>query len=216
MSVGLVVKPLIAGFAAISFMPARSAPSANNFTFKLDTALIALLPVSLGEFGEDPAAGLGERFYRDIRWFGALFAVTVVDEETRASRSLTRGHVSPAVADHEASLEVNAEFAGGLHEHSRFWFTAVAAVGVAVVADFDVVERQVFFQAPVHGLDGFELDPSGRDVRLIRDDDVQAPRATQRRKRLANSLEDFLLFDGLRRVRSSAPNNRLVDDAIAV
>src|SRR5882762_6122188 len=86
MSVGFVVKPLIAGFAAISLMPARSAPSANNFTFKLGTVFIALLSVSLGKFGEDAATGLGEGFYRDIGWFGALFMVAVVDEETRASR----------------------------------------------------------------------------------------------------------------------------------
>src|SRR5882672_1105863 len=173
MSVGLVVNPLIAGFAAISLMPARSAPSANNFTFKLGTVLIALLPVSLGEFGEDPAPGLGQRFYRDIGRFGALFAVTIIDEEIRASRGLTRGHVPPAVAYHEASPEVDPEFKSRLQQHSRFRFAAIAAIGITVVADLDVVERQVSLQAPVHGLYRFEFDLSGRDVRLIRDHDIQ-------------------------------------------
>src|SRR5258708_39117891 len=114
MRVGLVVNPLIAGFAAISLMPARSAPSANSFTFRLGTALIALILVSLWESGEDPARGFGQGFYRDIRRLGVLFAVTVVDEEIRAPRRLARGHVAPAVAHHEAPLEVDAEFACGL------------------------------------------------------------------------------------------------------
>src|SRR5438034_6820472 len=38
--VGLVVNPLINGFAAISFMPARSAPSANSFTFSAFMSLM--------------------------------------------------------------------------------------------------------------------------------------------------------------------------------
>src|SRR5258705_371613 len=187
MSVGLVVNPLIAGFTAISFMPARSAPSANNFTFKLATALIALLLVSLGEFGENPAAGLGQRFYRDIRRFGALFVVRIVDEEIRASCGLTRGHIPPAVADHEASFEVDSEFKSRLQQHSRLRFAAIAAVCIAVVADFDVVERQVLLQAPVHSLYGFELYLSGRDVRLIRDHDIQESGIAKRQERASHA-----------------------------
>src|SRR5258708_12280075 len=86
MSVGLVVNPLIAGFAAISLMPARSAPSANSLTFRLRMALIALILVSLRESREDPARGLGQRFYRDITRLRPLFALAVVDEEIRTPR----------------------------------------------------------------------------------------------------------------------------------
>src|SRR5882762_2070034 len=173
MSVGLVVNPLIAGFAAISFMPPRSAPSANSLTFRLGTALIALILVSLRESLEDPARGFGQRFYRDIRRLGALFAVAVVDEEIRTPRRLARPHVPPAVAHHEAPFEVDAEFERGLEQHSRLRFAALTAVGVAVVADFDVIERELVLKTLVNGLDRLDLQLSGGDIGLVRDDDVQ-------------------------------------------
>src|SRR5260370_3165040 len=110
MSVGLVVNPLIAGFAAISLMPARSAPSANSLTFRLGMALIALILVPLRESREDPARGLGQRFYRDISRLGTLFAVAVVDEEIRTPRRLARPHVPPPLAHHETPLQLDAEF----------------------------------------------------------------------------------------------------------
>src|SRR5882762_2593563 len=179
MSVGLVVNPLIAGFAAISLMPARSAPSANSFTFRLGTALIALVLVSLRDSREDPAHSLGQRFYRDIRRLGALFAVAVVDEEIRTPRRLARRHVPPAVAHHEAPLEIDAEFAYGLEEHSRLRFAALAAIDVAVVADFDIIEREFIPKTLVNEFDRLDLQLSGGHVGLVGDDDVQKSGAPQ-------------------------------------
>src|SRR5215510_2022745 len=124
MSVGLVVNPSIARLEAISLMPARSAPSANSLT--LGRELIALPFVSLRKFGENSAAGLGQRFYRDIRRVGAPFAVAVFNEEICASDGLSCGHVPPPIAHHEALREVDTEFARGLQEQSGLRLAAIA------------------------------------------------------------------------------------------
>src|SRR5262245_4596262 len=107
MSVGLVVKPLIAGFKAISLMPVRSAPSANSFTPISVAVPIALVLVYSRKAGEDAPLGFGQRFYRDIGRGGALFTIAVIDEEARASCGLACSYVTPPVAHHEAGLEVD-------------------------------------------------------------------------------------------------------------
>src|SRR5258708_3296220 len=106
-SVGLVVNPLIIGFAAISFMPARSAPSANSLTLRSLVAFTdfspwnALRKIACGP--QDKGRRFGQRFYCKVRFLGSFFRVLIVDEVIfPAARRLAGADVAPAVADHRA------------------------------------------------------------------------------------------------------------------
>src|ERR1700724_131171 len=177
-SVGLVVNPWIAGLAAISLIPERSAPSANSFTLSWAVSVIVRSILS-GASCQDSTACLGERFYSHIGRLGAFSDVPVIDEEIGASRCLAGRHVPPPVAHHEALPEVDAEFTGGLQEHSRLGLAAMAAVGIRVKADSCGIQGQIEPQAPVHRLDDLDSLLAGRHVRLVRHDDVQKARASQ-------------------------------------
>jgi len=52
----------------------------------------------------------------------------------------------------------------GLEQHSRLRFAALAAVGVAVVADFDVIEREFILETLVNEFDRLDLQLSGGDI----------------------------------------------------
>src|SRR5947209_16844429 len=107
-SVGFVVNPLIIGFAAISFMPARSAPSANSLTFRFLTSLTGF-PLDWLLVQQDMLRRFGQRFYRNVRFFGPFFRIRIVDEERLALRRLRRPHVAPAIAHQETCGKIDAQ-----------------------------------------------------------------------------------------------------------
>src|SRR5712672_466 len=118
-SVGLVVNPLIMGSAAISFMPAMSAPSANSLT--LSCLMSIETPFSLSRAvasSEDEGRRFGQRFYCNVRFIGPFFRVLIVDEVIFATRGLSRANVPPAVADQKAVRQVYAELASGFEQHA--------------------------------------------------------------------------------------------------
>src|SRR5438270_548383 len=119
-SVGFVVKPLIIGSAAISFMPARSAPSAKSFTFRLLTSLKKpFLPLGgLRGRPHDNRGRIGQRFYRNIRFLWPFFSVSIVNKQCLAAGRLGSSHIAPTISDHKTFCEVDPELLRGFEKHS--------------------------------------------------------------------------------------------------
>ena len=90
-----------------------------------------------------------------------------------ASTSLLR---SP---DHEALIQVNAEFHRRLEDHARFGFAAVAAVGLPVKTSLDRVDRQFARHGVVHSVHFRPGDHAISHVRLVRDYRQQESRSLQ-------------------------------------
>src|SRR5579863_3199863 len=103
-SVGLVVNPLMSGFAARSRMEARSAPSAKILTrYKAISGILRRgRSMARASGSKNPVGGLAQRADAHERTIGALFGVAVIDENRSATSALSGGDVAPAVAYDEA------------------------------------------------------------------------------------------------------------------
>jgi hypothetical protein len=104
--------------------------------------------------------------------------VSTIEENSSAACADAGLYVAPAIADHEARIEVDPASLGGVDEHSGLGLAACAPVRVVVRANDDLVERKRHDQSVVNAPDGlFGLRPAG-DVRLVCDDDeLEAGRA---------------------------------------
>src|SRR5712671_1064624 len=216
-SVGLVVNPLILGSAAISFMPARSAPSAKSFTLSCLISIDTPFPLSRAvAFLEDEGRRFGQRFYCNVRLIGPLFGVSVVDEVIFATRRLARGDVAPAVAHQKAALKFYAELVRGFEQHAGLRLAAGAMVRIGVEAHLDEVDAKAFAEKCVYLLDRLaSLLPRG-DIRLVRHDDVQesaTPKAFQRR---GNARQDLQFLQRVGGIRLTVAHHAAVEDAVAV
>ncbi len=73
------------------------------------------------------------------------------------------------IADHEALLEIDAEFAGRLKDHSGFGLAALACFALPVKAGLYRVDRQVARHDFMHRIHFRSSDQSVPHVRLVRD-----------------------------------------------
>ena len=71
------------------------------------------------------SAASGQIASRKIGFLLQFFGITAVNENGPAAGGMTTIHVPPAVTDHPALREVNAQFARRAQQHAGFWFAAV-------------------------------------------------------------------------------------------
>src|SRR5437016_8781975 len=106
----------MSGLAYISSIPARSAPSANNFTLRSVSGFIGVRsqPAAL----QDVVRGVPERRGAEVGGPDRPhLVVAVVNEDGGAAGAPSGLDVLPPVAHHEARAEVHALAGGGLGEH---------------------------------------------------------------------------------------------------
>src|SRR5205809_5567028 len=141
MRVGFVVKPETTGLVASSAIALRSAPSAKIFTRRRLTTSFIASPFP-GRQTKNPLRRLLEIPHCCIGLGRDGLSVAPIDEDRGAPRAAGCFHVPPAVAHEEAGGEVDPPALCSRQQHPGSWLAAVAAVGVVVEADRDVVQGQ--------------------------------------------------------------------------
>src|ERR1700735_937429 len=138
MRVGFVVKPLIKGFACISRMPLRSAPSAKSLILRLLTDFICPLR-DYGCLLQYPACRFGERLRRVIGVRIAPRFWPFPDQDRATAGALTRLNVFPTVPHHEARNYIYLPICRRLKQESRVRLTACTSIVVIVITHSDVI-----------------------------------------------------------------------------
>ncbi len=122
----------------------------------------------------------------------------------------------PAVAHHDRSKQVDPPARGRVAEHPRPGLAALAAVGVVVRTDPDLVDRKPGEKLPVHGVENPARHPSTGEVGLIRHDDQHKAGRAEGVERLNDTGQDLELVEGAWRRRNAVAKDHAVDDAVAV
>src|SRR5689334_11921253 len=136
MSVGLVVNPRMSGFAAISFMPARSAPSAKSFTRKRPTK--SFFCTFFLHF-QNVSHRRAERFHHGVRSRRSLVRIPALYLDRITASGASCFHVTPAIAHHVAALERNAQLPRRGSQHPRSGLAAPAPRALGMGTDLDQI-----------------------------------------------------------------------------
>src|SRR5260370_36901925 len=148
MSVGLVVKPLIHGFAASSRIDFLSAPSANILTLNVETRS-SMTQDSHLSFLNDPGSRLAQRANAQVGRIRTALAVAVIHEEGLATGALSCFHIAPAVAHDVAFTEIDTPSAGRVDQQTGPGLAAGAMRVVVMRAHPDVVQLQIALQQSI-------------------------------------------------------------------
>jgi hypothetical protein len=127
----------------------------------------------------NPGDGVAQRRRPMVRRMRKCITVAGADQDRTASRAPSRFDVAPAVADHDAAGEIDAELLAGGKNESRFRLSTIAAIIVVVIAHSHVIEPERAGERAVGLLDKFPRCPSPPHVRLIRHHDEKESRARQ-------------------------------------
>lgn len=79
-------------------------------------------------------------------------------------------HIAPAVADHPALRQINAEFTCGASQHAGFRLAAIA-IGqplAGMITNLHAVNRKLRHQVRVDFFNNFPLQSAAANVRLVR------------------------------------------------
>ena len=166
--------------------------------------------------GKNPVCCLREPRDDGVGLHDTGFAIPAVDESNTAARSPSGFHVSPAVADHEARLELDLPRGRRLDEETRLRLPAVTSVRVIVRADPDVVERNGTAQAAVVPLEGLSGQGSSSDLGLVRDDDEEKAGGSELPTGLRDTGEDLELALVSSRTRDAIAHVGSNEHAVAV
>src|ERR1039458_243739 len=121
--------------SSIAFL---SAPSAKSLIFKSDIAMIVLFGIT-----HNPIYRVWKRADTGVgRERGSPLAIFPVEKNGAAAGGPSGVDVSPAIAEQERAVEVDAVPLLCLDQQSRRRFAAKAAIPVVVRADQKVVERE--------------------------------------------------------------------------
>src|SRR5262245_49775310 len=100
--------------------------------------------------------------------------VAVIDEEDLATAGRLPGtDIPPAVANHVAVFERDAEVTSRLDQQARLRLPAGAALDIGMETRLHRVEGELAKQAIVHGFDQFASLPAAPDIGLVGNHDVE-------------------------------------------
>ena len=146
-----------------------------------------------------------------------FFIIAVIDEDRPAAGFHAAINVAPAVADHPALREIDAEFVCGVKQHARRRFAKIARDALpGIVADLDAIDWQRRAHFPVHRLDDLARLCAASDIGLVRGDDEEEACCLQLRARVRDAGQEFKILHARGRVRLAVTDNGTIDDAIAI
>ena len=144
----------------------------------------------------------------------------MVDEDRATTGGMSAIDIAPAIANQEASGQVDIQSCCGAQKHAGLWLAAFARLalrGARVKANFDRVEgRNRGAQFRVHCLDGFAALGSPADIRLIRHDDEKKASRFQLRAGADGFRVKLELVDPRGRKGAPVANHWPVEHAIPV
>ena len=153
-----------------------------------------------------------------MRWLTEFFRITVVDQNRGNPRRTAGIDVAPAVADHEAAREIDAQFALGAEQHAGLRLATVAfrRAFAGVITDFHAIDGERPPHVVVNRLDGFLLGRAAANVRLVGGDDEEEASPLQLPARLGDAGKNLKLSEARRRVGFSIAGQGAVDNAVAI
>ena len=146
------------------------------------------------------------------------FRITAINENRATPGGMTAVNVPPAVTDHPALREVNAQGLRRPQQHARPGFAAVA-VGRAlarVITDLHPVNRKPLAHFGVNRLDNYFFERPAAHVRLVGCDNEQEAGLLQLCTGSGNLGENFKFVQVPGRIRFAVTLQRMVNDAIAI
>src|ERR1017187_1223744 len=215
--VGLVVKPLMSGFAARVAIPFRSAPSAKILTFSLSSDfMLRSAGYTLGGLFQNDFCRFRQGLDRKVRRFGFALRVMALHQNRSTTCGLADRHIAPAVADHPGTLQINPPFPRRRQQHPRLGLAAIATIRLDVITHLDIVNGEPFAQSPVHFLDRLALGQPRAHVRLIRDDDQNESRCAQAFRHVRHAGQKLKLLHPCRRHGLAVAQQGPAQHAVAV
>jgi hypothetical protein len=142
--------------------------------------------------------------------------VAAIYEDRLAACAQAGLNIAPAVADHEARIEVEPASLSRVKQHSGLGLAACASVDVVVRANEDFVERKRHEQSIVNAPEGFFGLRPASDVGLVRDDDELEAGRAQTIAGLLNAGEDLDFVHVPRWARDATSHDRAVQYAVTV
>jgi len=121
--------------------------------------------------------------------------------------------VSPAITDHDAAGDI---INRRTREKPGLGLTTVTSVPVVVIANPELVDREVGRQRGVDGLDGLKPLRATCNVGLIGHDDEREPGGLQLPEGILHTRKDLERVDGIRRPRNAVADVDAIQDAIPV
>lgn len=140
---------------------------------------------------QDPIHRVGKGNSLKVHPRPYLLSIVVVHENRPASGPAAGLDIPPPVADKKAAAEIDVPIARRGQEHSRFRLPAFTLIGIVVVADADVVQRDPAAQETVDLLNRLTCQPPPRHLGLIRDDNEENPVPVQLDAGLGYAGDDF-------------------------
>jgi hypothetical protein len=144
----------------------------------------------------------------------------MVDENRAATGGMRAIDITPAIANQEAALQVDAMAGSGLQQHSRFRFPASARLAppaAGVKTNFDPIKRgHSIAQRTMHRLNGFPALGPATDVRLVCDYDEKKSCVLQSLAPFGSVRVKNKLVRASGREGESVANYRLVEHAVAI
>jgi len=105
-----------------------------------------------------------------MRFLSNVFRVTAINENRPATGGMAAIHVAPAVTNHPALCEINAEFACGAQQHARLRFATITirCTFTGMIANFHTVNRKPATHFHMNHFDDFPFEHAPAHIRLIR------------------------------------------------
>lgn len=145
-----------------------------------------------------------------------MFSIAPVEEHGAASGAPSRLDVLPAIANHDATGQVDVPSIGSLQQQARCRFPAATPIRVVVRTDQDIVDGDQLAQPLVDRVYCAPRLTATGDVRLIGDHDEEVPRRSERIARGPDCGEKLDICGVRRRVRAAVAHDGSAEDTVSV
>src|SRR5262249_19543460 len=166
---------------------------------------------------EDPLDGFRQRPNVHIGWWhGSTLLVIVVNEDCPAARPAPRFDIPPAVPHHEAGRQIDAVPLRRGDDEAGARLAAVTACPVVVIADENLLQRDLHLNRAVDRLDTLAALRASRDIGLVGHSNRQKASLPKTPHRGRYGGRNPQLTEIRRWMRPPVPANRIVQYPIAI
>jgi hypothetical protein len=140
---------------------------------------------------ENDFGGVCEIGADGVRLSTQTFIIPAINKDGKTTGGPTASDITPPVSDHVTAGEIDGVLAGGLQQHSRLRFVTDTGGRLFFVAHFNIIERQLIPELPVHRLNNFPPLKPSRNIRLVRCHNEQQSRLREPHQRFSDSWKNL-------------------------